>query len=255
MGITLRSVTKRFPVRESAGYITVLDNIDLEIANGTIVALFGPNGCGKTTILNIISGIEKADSGTVSVNSDETDRPKIGYIFQNFRDMLFPWKSALDNVAFGLRVLGVPQSDARRRAMAFLNKHDLHFPWENYPYQLSIGQQQTTVLARMLIQNPANVLFDEPFTALDHEARFRMQEIAISELGTENTAMVFVSHDVDEALYISDELVLLSKRPACVIRRFPVPFERPRQPNLLVCDDFTMLRQEVVAAFVKEVET
>ncbi len=253
MSISLRRVTKSFPAKLSGGSLSVLDNIDFDVPDGSIVALFGPNGSGKTTILNIIAGIETPDGGEASVNGGQATQSAVGYAFQNFRDVLLPWESAIDNVSFGLRAMGVPRSEALQQTLSFLEKHNLTFPYENYPYQLSVGQQQTVVLARTMIQRPANVLLDEPFTALDHKARFRMQDTMISVLKERPTAILFVSHDVDEALYMSDELILLSKRPARVLQRFTVPFERPRRHDLLASSEFASLRREVVAAFLKEV--
>ncbi len=254
MAIMLRNVTKKFPIKEPPGSIPVLNGFDLDVDSGKIVALFGPNGCGKTTALNIAAGIETADSGEVSLTANDSHRQRVGYVFQNFREVLLPWESALENVGFGLRASGVPPVQARKRAASFLDKYGFIFPRENYPYQLSVGQQQTVALARALIQNPANILLDEPFSALDHEARFRMQDLVELVIRTEATAGVLVSHDVDEALYLGDELILLSKRPGRVIRRLEIPFARPRRHDLLATAEFASLRREVVAAFLKEVQ-
>ena len=120
MSISLRSITKTFPANDSKRPMSVLHNIDLEVPNGSIVALFGPNGCGKTTILNIIARIETPDSGITADEGDGSQRPLFGYAFQNFRDVLLPWESALDNVAFPLRASGVPRSSARQQASSFL---------------------------------------------------------------------------------------------------------------------------------------
>lgn len=175
-------------------------------------------------------------------------------MFQNFRDVLLPWETALDNVAFGLRAQGIPREVARRMAASFMDEHGVDFPRNNYPYQLSIGQQQTVALARTMVQNPANVLLDEPFASLDHTARFHMQSLVVSLIRASGATMVVVSHDVDECLFLSQELMLLSKRPARSVKRFPVPFEFPRKHELLASGEFAALRQEVIAAFLKEVE-
>lgn len=253
MAISLKSVKKGFRSKESGELVSVLDGLDLNVPEGKVVALFGPNGCGKTTILNIVAGIEAADSGEVSVTGKHAQAPVVGYAFQNFRDVLLPWESALDNVTFGLRAMGVPSANARERAGAFLDKHGFAFPRGNYPYQLSIGQQQTIALTRTLIQEPANVLLDEPFSALDNRARFRMQDFVECIVKTNSTAVLFVTHDVDEAVYVSDEVVMLSKVPARVLKRFPVSFPRPRRHDLLTSAEFSELRREVVAAFLQEV--
>jgi NitT/TauT family transport system ATP-binding protein len=231
-----------------------LTDINLDVPDGHIVTIFGPNGSGKTTLLNIIAGVETLDSGTVSVSGANSNRPQIGYAFQNFRDSLLPWESSLDNISFSLRAKGIPRLEARTQALSFLEKHNLNIPYESYPYQLSIGQQQLVALARTLIQYPGNVLLDEPFTALDHEMRFRMQDIAVSVLQSTNTSIIFVSHDVDEAIYLSDELFLLSKRPAKIVSRFSIPFNRPRHHDLLASVEFAELRRRVVGAFLDELK-
>ncbi len=254
MTIHLKGITKSFPSVNSGPDIPVLDNFDLDVPDGAIVSVFGPNGCGKTTLLNIIAKIETPDHGQVSINGGDNQRLSVGYVFQNFRDALFPWQTALDNAAFGLRAQGLPSAEAREQAESFLKQHHLDFPRNNYSYQLSIGQQQTVMLSRTLIQSPANVLLDEPFASLDHTARFRMQNLVISLLRASKAATVVVSHDVDECLYLSQELILLSKRPARVLKRFAVPFPYPREHSLLASSEFAALRQDVVAAFLKEVQ-
>jgi NitT/TauT family transport system ATP-binding protein len=253
MAISLKGVTKGFPSKESGQSVTVLESIDLDVPEGKVLALFGPNGCGKTTILNIIAGIETVDSGSLSVSGRNAAAPVVGYAFQNFRDVLLPWDSALDNVSFGLRATGVDRATARKRTSAFLDKYGFTFPRGNYPYQLSVGQQQTVALTRTLIQEPANILLDEPFSALDNRARFIMQDFVESLVRTHSTSVLFVSHDVDEALYVSDEFIMLTGLPATVLKRFAVPFARPRRHDLLTNADFLNLRRDVVATFVQEV--
>ena len=254
MAIQLKGISKAFASGNSSNTVSVVNGFNLEVPNGRIIALFGPNGCGKTTILNIIAQIEPPDEGNVFVGDSDSQRLKLGYAFQNFRDVLLPWESALDNVAFGLRAQGMSHTAARQRATVFLDQHGFTFPRDNYSYQLSIGQQQTVALARTLIQNPANVLLDEPFAALDHQARFWMQDMIVSLVRASGAATVVISHDVDECLYLSQELILLSKLPARIIGRFPVPFQYPRKHDLMASADFAALRREVVSAFLKEVE-
>lgn len=255
MAIQLRNIRKAFRANDTDEGVAVLDNIDLEVPSGAIAAIFGPNGCGKTTLLNIAAGIETADFGEVTLERHSPERLNIGYVFQNYRDTLLPWATALDNVAFGLRAQGRPVDRARQEAAAFLDKQAANLPRANYAYQLSLGQQQTAALLRTLMQKPANLLLDEPFSALDHKARFRMQETVTMAIRASGAAALFVSHDIDECLYLSQELILLSRRPARVLQRFRVPFPYPRQPELLASAEFAALRREVVAAFVREVES
>lgn len=251
--LTLSNISKSFPTKDPGGEIPVIDNLSLEIPEKKIIALFGPNGCGKTTILNMIAGIETPDSGEISFEHNGIDRLKVGYVFQNFREMLLPWESALSNISFGLRARGALRSTAIDESKAFLEEHRIQIPESNYSYQLSIGQQQTVILARILLQNPQLLILDEPFTALDHDARFRMHDTVSSIVKQAESTTILVTHDVDEALFLSDEFILISKRPARVINRFQVPFEHPRRHDLIASTEFSDLRREVMAAFVEEV--
>jgi len=252
MAISVAGLSKSFSAPILGRRVPVLDCINLEVTEGRIVALFGPNGSGKTTLLNVISGIERAEAGAVSISAEDDHRPVLEYVFQNFRDVLLPWESTLDNMGFGLRARGATRSAARERARCFLDSVGLELPWRNYPYQISVGQQQMVVLARALIQSPSNILLDEPFSALDHEIRFRMQDVVVSTTVAQRLAVLLVSHDIDEALYLGDELILLSKRPGSIVRRFTVPFPRPRTHALLTSTEFSALRREVLSAFLTE---
>lgn len=253
MSLSLRGVHKSFPGREAGTHVPVLDGIDLDVRNGRIASLFGPNGCGKTTILNLIAGMDTPNAGTVAVADCAPGRQGVGFVFQNFRDMLLPWESAVDNVAFGLRASGVVRSVAHEEATRFLDGRGFNFPRQNYPYQLSAGQQQAVALARVLIMNPANLLLDESFAAFDHTARLQMQNLLVSLVEEAKLAVLLVSHDIDEALFVSDDLYLLGKRPARVIRHFRVDFPRPRGQELLASAEFSALRRQVVSAFLAEV--
>lgn len=253
MAILVSGATKRFEARSPRPSVSVLENIDLEALDGRIVSLFGPNGCGKTTLLNIMAGIEELSSGELRVLGQRLGRPQVALLMQGFREVLLPWYTVLDNVSFGLRALRVSSQEARQCASDFLAEHAPTVPLGNYPYQLSVGQQQIVALARTLVVGAPNVLFDEPFSALDHTTRFRMQALVSTIAADQGAAIVFVSHDIDEALYVSDELYLLSRRPARVLRRFPVPFSRPRTRELLTSAEFSDLRREVVGAFLEEV--
>lgn len=253
MAIRVAQVSKGFRARDNAELTEVLDAIDFTVDDASVVAVFGPNGCGKSTLLNVVSGVYAPDTGDVQVAEVAPERVRLGYALQNFRDSLLPWESALNNVAFGLRAIGVERTSARRRAREFVEEHGLGIPLDRYPYQLSAGQQQLVALARTLIQKPANLLLDEPFIALDHEARFRIQDHVELMVRSGSATMIFVSHDIDEALYMSDKLILLSRRPARILSRFEVPFPHPRSHELLTSSAFSELRNAVIGEFIREV--
>jgi NitT/TauT family transport system ATP-binding protein len=234
--------------------VPVLDGMSFVLKKGKILGIFGPNGSGKTTLLDIVAGLLVPDKGEINLELDGSDRPGISYAFQAFRDTLMPWEPALHNVAFPLRAAGLPKMEALAKAEQFLDKCEIAFPRGNYPYQLSAGQQQTVSLSRALVINAHILLLDEPFSALDHKARFRMQDLVGELVASEGTGVIFVSHDIDELLYMSDAILLFSRQPARILREFDIYFPRPRDHTLLVSNEFATLRQEILTLFLEEVQ-
>jgi NitT/TauT family transport system ATP-binding protein len=253
MSISVQAVTKRFREPQSNKSLPVLSSVSLEVGQREIVSLFAPNGSGKTTLFDIIAELLEPDGGQVKLVNPYPGRPILGYLLQSFRDTLMPWQSALENVAFPLRAEGLPRRAATERALAFLDQYGFSFPRHNYPYQLSGGQQQTVSLARVLVNRPSNLLLDEPFGALDHKTRFYMRDLLCRVTDSQDLSVLLVSHDIDETLYLSDRVVMLSQRPARIIRVVDVDFMRPRTRDLLLTREFGDLRQEMLGAFLAEV--
>src|SRR5438105_13821685 len=226
--IQLRGVTKRF-LPPSGGIYTALHDLDLTVAPGEFCAVVGPTGCGKSTTLALISGLEPPSEGEVEVFGKPVDgiAQGIGYVFQ--ADAVFPWKTVLENVAAGPRYLGRTGKQARERARDWISRVGLAGFADRYPYQLSGGMRKRLAMAQSWIVRPDLVLMDEPFGALDVHTRLRM-ESEILDLWTGSTStVVFVSHDLEEALGLSDEVILLSAGPAShVLGRYPVDLARPR---------------------------
>jgi ABC-type nitrate/sulfonate/bicarbonate transport system ATPase subunit len=219
--VVLANVSKSFPTHQGA--LPVLQAVDLRIEQGSFVALLGPSGCGKSTLLRLVGGLEQPSDGAVTLGKRpvETVDPRCAMVFQEPR--LFPWKTVAENVAIG----------ARRRAdtpapAALLQLVGLSGFEESYPHQLSGGMAQRAALARALIGRPEVLLLDEPFAALDALTRMQMQDLLVAACRSAGATVVMVTHDIDEALYLADRVVLMAPRPTFVQRVIDVPLARPR---------------------------
>jgi NitT/TauT family transport system ATP-binding protein len=248
--ISLQGVSKRFagPSGQGAGQL-VLDQVSLSLAAGEFVCLLGPSGCGKSTVLNLLSGFERADQGRVQLDGRPITGPgaERGMVFQ--QPTLFPWLSVADNVAFGPRMAGWPRDRTEaetRRLLAQVGLADFgaHFPW-----QLSGGMRQRAALAQAWILQPEILLMDEPFGALDAQTRLAMQELLTRIWQQERTTVLFVTHDVDEALFLADRVLIMSTRPGRIEEDLAVPFERPRTFEDLVAEpDYGRLKRRILKA-------
>jgi NitT/TauT family transport system ATP-binding protein len=237
---------------EGEGAVQALQALDLDIQPGEFVSVLGPSGCGKSTIIGAIAGFRRVSRGSLEVDARAVTGPgpDRGVVFQ--QHMLFPWKTVLGNVEFGLKMRGVSMSERREAARALLNHVGLGSFTHLYPHQLSGGMQQRVALARALINRPRVLLMDEPFGALDPQTRLHMQETLVRlwcELGM---TVVFVTHDVDEAVFLSDRVVVLSQRPARVKAELRVSLPRPRGPATLTSHEFTELRRTALQLLLEE---
>ena len=235
--IRAENVEKRF------GEVTALARLDMEVEANEFVSILGPSGCGKTTLLRIIAGLIPTDGGEVYVE----DRPMRGprenmtLVFQNFR--LLPWRTIEDNVGYGLRLRGMSKKQARQEVGKYIHMVGLDGFQTSYPYQLSGGMQQRVGLARALAINPKILLMDEPFGALDAQTREVMQEELLNIWTESQKTVVFVTHSIDEALVLSDRVIMMAPRPGRIIETVQVPFERPRDPmQLRSLPEFAQLR-------------
>jgi NitT/TauT family transport system ATP-binding protein len=208
--------------------IAALDSLDLDVEPGQFVCLLGPSGCGKSTLLGAIAGHIAATGGDIAIDGVRVDRPhpERGLVFQ--QHTLFPWKRVIDNVAFGLKMKGIPARERRREAAELLALVGLAGFESHYPAQLSGGMQQRVEIARALINRPRILLMDEPFAALDAQTRRRMQALLLDIWSKVGTTIVFVTHDIEEALFLGDRIVMLSQRPARIVADIAVPLPRPR---------------------------
>jgi len=208
--------------------IRVLDGLDLQVRDGEFLCILGPSGCGKTTLLRIIAGLEKADRGTITLDGRalDTPNPRVGMVFQEYA--LFPWRNVLQNITFGREIAGVPEEEREREARAYLELLGLKRFEKSYPHELSGGMRQRVALARTLINNPSIILMDEPFGALDAQTRNHLQGELLKIWDRERKTILFVTHSVDEAVYLADRVVVMSARPGKIKEVHPIELSRPR---------------------------
>mgnify|MGYP001358772162 FL=1 len=198
------------------GSIIALENISLNVPTGRLTAILGPSGCGKTTLLKVIAGLIEPSTGTVKIRDKETigPGPDRALVFQDFA--LLPWATVLQNVAFGLRAQGVSKREREKTSLHYIKEVGLSGFEDKYPHQLSGGMRQRTGLARALTVNSEILLMDEPFSAVDEQMRRKLQEDLLKLLKIENKTVIFVTHSIEEAVYLADQVVILSGRPGSI---------------------------------------
>ncbi|WP_214408866.1 ABC transporter ATP-binding protein [Sphaerisporangium fuscum] len=252
--IELRGVTKRFPTRDGRTY-TAAREMTLTVRQGEFVSVVGPTGCGKSTSLSMISGLAPASAGEVLVQGRPvTGIPEgLGYMFQ--QDAVLPWRTVVDNVAAGPRYRGTPKQEARERAREWVAKVGLTGFERYYPHQLSGGMRKRVALAQTLINEPSILLMDEPFSALDVQTREHMQDLLLDLWSGMNAAVVFVTHDLTEAIALADTVVVMTAAPATTKKVVPVNLDRPRRvEEIRLEESFLAVYREVWDSLREEVE-
>ena len=246
--IGIKGVSKTFGKGDRQ--VTALDDVDLSFRDGEFVILIGPSGCGKSTLLYLIAGFESPTSGRILLDEEEIRRPgpDRGFVFQDYA--LFPWKTVLGNVMFGLRRNGVPLAEARRIAMEHIRMVHLQGFEHAYPHTLSGGMKQRVGIARALAYNPKVLLMDEPFGALDAQTRKLMQQEMVSIWEAARKTVVFVTHSVIEAVYLGDRIVVMTARPGSVKGIVDVDVARPRKYTE---EHYLHIRKQVLALLEEEV--
>lgn len=251
-GLELRGVSKAYGSNPESR-VSAVEAFDLQVRRGEFVAFFGPNGCGKTTVLLLIAGFLKPDAGEIlrSPNGGESARPAM--VFQDFIGSLYPWRNVVSNVAFPLEIQGIGRRRARKKASETLAKLGFELPLKAYPYQLSGGQQQMLAIARAWIYEPDLLLLDEPFGALDFHIRLGMQKHLSQALASAPTPIttLLVSHDVEDALAVADRIVVLARRPTHPVSETRVGTAHDPKPRNLGDERLSALRRELLAAFTE----
>src|SRR5256885_16387722 len=234
--VTIRGLSKRFD------QAVVYDNFDLDIPRGELISIFGPNGCGKSTLINMIAGLTPLDRGNILFHGQTINEIKFGYVFQNYREALFPWLRAFDNIAYPLKLMQVSPSERRARTEKMVAHLGIKLDLNLYPYQMSGGQQQLVSIMRALVVEPEILFLDEPFSALDYEMTLFMREQLQRIFVETATTTVLVSHDLEEAVYLSDRILLLSRRPARAVEFVHYDAPHPRTLKTMSDPEFISIK-------------
>jgi NitT/TauT family transport system ATP-binding protein len=254
VAISLRGASKTFETKDGGSYTAIRD-VDLTVGRGQFVTVVGPTGCGKSTTLSLISGLQPATEGDVVVDGTAVSGipDGLGYMFQT--DAVLPWRSVLDNVAAGPRYRGTPKAEARDLARDWVQRVGLGGFETYHPHQLSGGMRKRVALAQTLINEPSILLMDEPFGALDVQTREHMQDLLLELWSGTGAAVVFVTHDLTEAIALADEVVVMTAGPATVKATVPVTLDRPRRvEEIRLTPQFTELYRSIWESLRVEVE-
>jgi len=253
--LSMRGVSRDFVL--SKGNMVALDDIDLEVREGEFVCIVGPSGCGKSTLLNLIAGLDHPTRGEIRLDDDRVEGPGPDRILLFQEHGLFPWLSVIENVEFGLRMTGVPKRERRERARDYLRLVHLTRFENSYIHQLSGGMKQRVALARSLAMEPSLLLMDEPFAALDAQTRDMLHD-ELERIWTETRkTIVFITHNVREAVRLGDRVVVLTYRPGRIKREFDITLPRPRhveEPDVahVASEVLSVLREETQRAALEE---
>ena len=249
--INISALSKTYVVNGSTELI--LSDINLSVLERGFVSVVGPSGCGKSTLLNIIAGLDEPDSGSIYIKGIEGPRlGKIGYMQQ--KDLLLPWRTVLDNASLGLETQGLSKKDARDRVLSEIETFGLSGYEQMYPYSLSGGMRQRVAFLRTMVMDQSIVLLDEPFGALDSLTRVQMQLWLLEIWDLMKKTIILVTHDVDEALFLSDTICLLSARPGTSAFTISVDLERPREHHMLSQPEFVSMKQDVLSSLWEYVD-
>jgi NitT/TauT family transport system ATP-binding protein len=228
------------------GQVPALQDISMTVGAGRFVVLVGPSGCGKTSLLMMMAGLRHQSAGTIRIQGTPIDAPdpdRVGVVFQEAS--LFPWLTALDNIEFPLALRHAPKAERAARANDMLNLVGLHGFGSRYPHELSGGMKQRVSIARGLVQDPPVLLMDEPFAALDEQTRMTMGHELLRIWSQTAKTVVFVTHSLTEAVYLADEVLVMSARPGRIIDRIQVPLARPRSYEMMGTETFAKLRDRI----------
>lgn len=236
--LDVKNISKRF------GDIQAVKDVSLSVDENEFVCLLGPSGCGKTTTLRMLDGVIEPDEGTISIEGREvtgSDRNR-GFVFQEFN--LFPWQTVAENAEFGLKIAGVDKEERREQALEYIDLVGLNGFEDHYPHELSGGMKQRVGIARALAIRPEILLMDEPFGALDAQTREKLQNELLDIMAKERRSVLFVTHNIDEAVFLGDKVYIMSPHPGRVHKTLDVDISRPRDPEIKQSEEFMEIRQD-----------
>jgi NitT/TauT family transport system ATP-binding protein/sulfonate transport system ATP-binding protein len=252
--LAIEGVSRTFPPAQRGGApVLALAPVDLEVADNDFITILGPSGCGKSTLLRIVAGLDRPSAGRVLLDGAPVTGPGAdrGMVFQSYT--LFPWLSVADNIAFGLREKGAPSAERRRIAERYIGEVGLEGFENHWPRQLSGGMQQRTAIARALANDPKILLLDEPFGALDTQTRALMQELLLGIWEKARKTVLFVTHDIEEAIFLASRVVVISRRPGRIKLIRDVSLPHPRHYRMKTTPAFVDLKAELTEALRAEV--
>jgi NitT/TauT family transport system ATP-binding protein len=240
--LEIRDLNQSFS-KDDGSRLVVLEHISFDVKDKEFVCILGSSGCGKTTLLRMIAGLDTAESGSIRLDAEEMrgTSPKVGMVFQEYS--LFPWRSVIDNIAFGLEMQGMAKDERYRIAEHYLKLVNLGQFRDSFPSELSGGMRQRVAVARALALDPVLLLMDEPFGALDAQTRNMLQQELLEIWEKTKKTIIFITHSVDEAVFLSDRIIVLTPRPGRICRIFPVNLPRPRDRT---GPEFAQVRREVL---------
>jgi ABC-type nitrate/sulfonate/bicarbonate transport system ATPase subunit len=248
--LEIRDVGKIYNTK--AGETTALEKTSFTVADGEFVTILGPSGCGKSTILRIVAGLEESNSGQVLLDGKEINGPgpDRGMVFQSYT--LFPWLNVKDNITFGLKLKGVSQKERDDLARHYLQLIGLEGFEKHYPIQLSGGMKQRVAIARALANDPKILLMDEPFGALDAQTRTIMQEVLLKAWEETKKTILFITHDVDESIFLADSVYVMTARPGRLKKKIPITLARPREYSMKSTPEFGHYKEELLSLIREE---
>jgi NitT/TauT family transport system ATP-binding protein len=226
--------------------VAALEDISMEVREGEFAVVVGPSGCGKSTLLNIVAGLEAGTAGRALINGRQILGPGAdrGMVFQAYT--LFPWLSVRRNVEFGLRIKGLPAAERTGIARRYLRLVGLEEFENALPRALSGGMKQRTAIARVLANSPNMLLMDEPFGALDAQTRLQLQDLLLDVWAAERATVLFITHDIDEAILLADTIHIMSRRPGRIVKSIPIAIPRPRDHRVTVLPEFTAIKKDIM---------
>jgi len=247
--LAVKDICKIYEADDGDG-VQALQNINIEVKDKEFVCIIGPSGCGKTTLLRIIAGLEKPDSGSVTLNNETilAPGPDRGMVFQEYS--LFPWRTVLKNITFSLELKKIPKAERNKIANEYLELVGLEMFADSYPHELSGGMKQRVAIARALVNDPKILLMDEPFGAVDAQTRNRLQQELLNIWEKEQKTIMFITHSVDEAVFLADRVVVFTARPGKIKEIIDIDLPRPRDRTSL---EANIVRERLLSSLSSEI--